>query len=89
MFFVDLMSLEDKKKKIYDLRKEYSISDIYSKTILKSFKDYNLLDDYCYDNSINSYNIKYSAEGLRLRKKILELKSFFEKIGMWSSDKNV
>jgi hypothetical protein len=82
MFFVDLMFLQDKKKKIYDLRKEYAISDVYSKTILKSFKDFKLLDDCFYDKSINSYTVKYSEDGLKLRKKILELKSFFERLKM-------
>jgi hypothetical protein len=83
LFFINLIDLEKKKRKMYELRKECAISDTHSKMILKSLKHFNLIDDYYYDKEINSYVTKYSKEGLKFREKLLEMKDILEKTSIW------
>jgi len=81
-FFIDLIDLENKKKSIFDIRKENHISYIQSRMILKSLRYYKLLSDYSYSTDESSYKVKYSKLGLELRKKIMEIEELLKKIGV-------
>lgn len=85
MFFVHLLEVEKKKKTLYQIRRKFNISRPHSKLILSGLFHFNLFDEYYFDSPTGKYIIKFSPQGLELRKKILEIKPVLEKIKIWQN----
>lgn len=83
MFFINLLDVEKKKRKIYDIRRESFLSNVHSKQILKSLSYYKLIT-YHYDVTKSSYVIKFTKLGLEVREQVLEFKKLLEKVDIWT-----
>lgn len=82
MFFINLIDVQEKKRRLYDISRQSSLSHVHSKQILKSLRFYKLIES-DYDIHSNKYFVRYTELGIELRDEILRLSELLKKVGVW------